>query len=90
MLHISTIVFVCYILKGFVMSTTLTIRMDEQLKQDFLEVVSEIGLDAPTVIRMLAIQTVKQRRVPLSLSADLTTDNTMEFLDDYRADWGAW
>jgi DNA-damage-inducible protein J len=70
------------------MSSTLTVRLDEDLKREFLKVVSEVGLDAPAVIRMLAVQTVRQRRIPLSLSAD--TDGTMAFLDSVRADWGEW
>jgi addiction module RelB/DinJ family antitoxin len=72
------------------MSTTLTVRMDENLKRDFIRVVEEIGLDAPTVVRMLAVQTVRQKRVPLSLSVTNETPGTLDFIDSVRADWGDW
>jgi addiction module RelB/DinJ family antitoxin len=65
--------------------------MDEKLKQQFTEVVESVGLDAPTVVRMLAVQTVNQQRVPLSLDRNNQgNSDTMDFLDDVRADWGQW
>lgn len=67
----------------------MTVRMDEELKEQFLAVISEVGLDAPSVVRMLAVQTVRQRRIPLSLEASQETP-TMDFLDSVRADWGQW
>jgi addiction module RelB/DinJ family antitoxin len=79
--------------KGIRVSATLSVRLDDKLKKDFLETISEVGLDASSVIRMLAVQTVKQRRIPLSLSADCGIEavgNTMDFLDSARADWGDW
>ncbi len=72
------------------MNSTLTIRMDSELKQQFTQVLEEIGLDAPTAVRMLAIQTVKTRQVPLSLSANYSENDTMAFLDNVRAEWGEW
>ncbi|MDR0990527.1 MAG: type II toxin-antitoxin system RelB/DinJ family antitoxin [Propionibacteriaceae bacterium] len=75
-------------------TTTLTVRMDAELKQQFTTVVESLGLDAPTVVRMLAVQTVRQQRVPLSLSANLEVNSseneTLDFLDSVRSDWGEW
>ena len=70
------------------MNTTLTIRMDSKLKRQFTEVLEEIGLDAPTAVRMFAVQTVKTRSVPLSLSAIKHEEDTLAFLDSIRAEWG--
>jgi antitoxin component of RelBE/YafQ-DinJ toxin-antitoxin module len=64
--------------------------MDEQLKDAFLKVIGEIGLDAPSVIRMLAVQTVRLKRVPLSLAVEPENDSSLEFMDSVRADWGEW
>ncbi|MDR0592744.1 MAG: type II toxin-antitoxin system RelB/DinJ family antitoxin [Bifidobacteriaceae bacterium] len=72
------------------MTTTLTVRMDESLKQRFTAVVESVGLDAPTVVRMLAVQTVRDGAIPLSLAASPPSDETMDFLDAARADWGKW
>jgi addiction module RelB/DinJ family antitoxin len=67
-----------------------TVRIDENLERDFVRIVEEIGLDAPTVVRMLIVQTVRQKRVPLSLSVAGETPDTLDFLDSVRADWGEW
>jgi DNA-damage-inducible protein J len=73
------------------MSTLLTVRVDENLKKEFNEIVTSLGLDAPTVVRMLIRQTVNQKTVPLSLSVkEVRGDSTMNFLDEVRADWGEW
>ncbi|MDR1188562.1 MAG: type II toxin-antitoxin system RelB/DinJ family antitoxin [Bifidobacteriaceae bacterium] len=74
------------------MTTTLTVRMDEELKRQFSTVVESVGLDAPTVVRMLAVQTVRDRAIPLSLTAQAAKgdSDTMGFLDSVRADWGEW
>jgi addiction module RelB/DinJ family antitoxin len=62
--------------------------MDSELKRQFTQVLEEIGLDAPTAVRMLAIQTVKSGQVPLSLSVNYGENDTLSFLDNVRADWG--
>ncbi|MDR0459472.1 MAG: type II toxin-antitoxin system RelB/DinJ family antitoxin [Coriobacteriales bacterium] len=73
------------------MNDTLSIRMDKKLKQEFIEVVESIGLDAPTAVRMFALQTVKTKSIPLSLSAKtLEDDDSLSFMDSIRADWGDW
>ena len=73
------------------MSETLSVRIDSELKREFTEIVESIGLDVPTVVRMLAKQTVMNKRVPLSLSAKLVDNSdTLDFMEDIKADWGDW
>ena len=73
------------------MNDTLSVRMDHELKKEFTEIVESIGLDAPTAVRMFAMQIVKTKAVPLTLSAKaLQEADTMAFLDSIRADWGEW
>jgi antitoxin component of RelBE/YafQ-DinJ toxin-antitoxin module len=64
--------------------------MEENLKRDFTAVVESVGLDGPTVVRMLAVQTVRDGAIPLSLTAAPRGGDTMAFLDAARADWGEW
>jgi antitoxin component of RelBE/YafQ-DinJ toxin-antitoxin module len=64
--------------------------MDSDLKRRFCEVVDAVGLDAPTVVRMLATQTVASRTIPLSLSAAGGERDSMAFMESVRADWGEW
>jgi addiction module RelB/DinJ family antitoxin len=71
-------------------NSTLTVRMDSDLKRRFTEVVEAVGLDAPTVVRMLATQTVATKTIPLSLSATRNERGTMDFIDSVRSDWGEW
>ena len=72
------------------MNTTLTIRMDSELKRQFNEVLAEVGLDAPTAVRMFATQTVRAKSVPLSLSGTQSDRDTLNFLENVRAEWGDW
>ena len=73
------------------MTSTLTVRMDESLKKDFTRIVESLGLDAPSVVRMLVTQTVRDRAIPLSLStASNSQPSTLDFLDEARTDWGQW
>jgi len=54
--------------------------------------VESVGLDTPTVVRMLVVQTVRDQAIPLSLTAakPKSEADTMEFLDSVRPDWGEW
>ena len=73
------------------MTTTLTVRMDPDLKAKFSAVAASVGLDAPTVVRMLAVQTVQQKAIPLSLTApDPMEQADLAWLDQARTDWGTW
>jgi addiction module RelB/DinJ family antitoxin len=73
------------------MNTVLTVRIDENLNKEFNSIVDSLGLDAPTVVRMLIRQTVNQRSIPLSLSIDnIHGDSSADFLNEVHADWGEW
>ncbi|GHV65059.1 hypothetical protein AGMMS49587_18670 [Spirochaetia bacterium] len=73
------------------MNSTLTIRIDEDTKQEFTDIVNALGLDTPTVVRMLIQQTIRQKAIPLSLSLQRDSfDTTVNFLDEVHADWGDW
>ena len=73
------------------MTTTLTVRMDPELKAEFSAIAASVGLDAPTVVRMLAVQTVRTRTIPLSLTApDSAEQADLAWLDEARAEWGVW
>jgi addiction module RelB/DinJ family antitoxin len=75
---------------GDIMNTTLTIRIDAELKRRFVEVLDELGLDAPTAVRMLATQTVRTKTLPLSLSILQPEQGTLGFLESVHAKWGEW
>jgi len=65
--------------------------MDPDLKAKFSAVAAAVGLDAPTVVRMLAVQTVRRRAIPLSLQvADPAEQSDLAWLDEARAEWDTW
>jgi addiction module RelB/DinJ family antitoxin len=73
------------------MNSTLTIRIDEQTKQEFTDIVNALGLDPPTAVRMLIQQTVNQKTVQLGhVLTDSDSGSTMDFLDNVHADWEEW
>ena len=51
-----------------VKDTSISIRMDSQLKEQTENVLAQFGLNMTTVINMLFHQIVRERAIPLSLS----------------------
>ena len=50
--------------------TTVSVRMDDNLKKDFEYVCSELGLSMTTAITMLAKKMTREKRLPFEVSLD--------------------
>jgi DNA-damage-inducible protein J len=50
--------------------TTVSDRMDDDLKQDFDDVCNELGLTMTTAITMLAKKMTREHRIPFEVSVD--------------------
>ena len=50
--------------------TTVSVRMDENLKRDFDEICNELGLSMTTAITMLAKKMTREKRIPFEVSMD--------------------
>lgn len=50
--------------------TTISIRMDGELKQSFERLCRDIGMNASTGFTIFAKQSIRENRLPLSLSVD--------------------
>lgn len=50
--------------------TTLNVRMDEELKQQFDALCSDIGMSMTTAVCIFAKKAVRERRIPFELTAD--------------------
>ena len=50
--------------------TTLSVRMDDSLKNDFDKVCNELGLSMTTAITMLAKKMTSEKRLPFEVSVD--------------------
>lgn len=50
--------------------TTLSVRMDEQVKKQFDEFCNEVGLNASVAINIFAKAVLRERRIPFEISAE--------------------
>ena len=55
---------------GCMASTTITIRMDEELKKQAETLFDEIGMDMNTAVTAFIKTAVRQQKIPFELSAD--------------------
>lgn len=50
--------------------TTVSVRMDNNLKKDFNNVCNDLGLSMTTAITMLAKKMTREKRLPFEVSVD--------------------
>ncbi len=50
--------------------TTVSVRMDNNLKKDFNHVCNDLGLSMTTAITMLAKKMTREKRLPFEVSVD--------------------
>lgn len=50
--------------------TTLSVRMDEQVKKQFDEFCNEVGLNASVAVNMFAKAVLRERRIPFEISVE--------------------
>jgi addiction module RelB/DinJ family antitoxin len=68
-----------------VKDSSISIRLDSQLKEQTERVLEQLGLSMTAVVNMLFLQIVREQAVPLSLS--LKTENSaMAQLDEAKAE----
>ncbi len=58
-------------------TTNITIRMDNELKQDFSHLCDEIGLSMGTAFTLFAKAVVRERRIPFALEAHSPNKETL-------------
>lgn len=68
-----------------VMATTnITMRIDEDLKMQLQELVSNLGMDMTTFFTILAKQAVREQRIPFIISMDIPNEETIEAIEEVR------
>ncbi len=65
-------------------TTNITIRIDEDLKSQLQELVSNLGMDMTTFFTISAKQAVREQRIPFSISMDIPNTDTIRAIDDVR------
>ncbi len=56
----------------------ITMRIDDEVKAQLQELVSELGLDITTYFTMAAKQAIRERRIPFAVTANIPNTDTLE------------
>lgn len=59
-------------------TTNITMRIDEELKSQLQELVSNLGMDMTTFFTISAKQAVREQRIPFNISMNVPNAETME------------
>ena len=65
-------------------TTNITMRIDEELKTQLQELVSNLGMDMTTFFTISAKQAVREQRIPFAISMDIPNADTIRAIDDAR------
>lgn len=65
-------------------TTNITMRIDENLKAQLQELVSNLGMDMTTFFTISAKQAVREQRIPFAISMDVPNADTIRAIDDVR------
>lgn len=65
-------------------TTNVTMRIDENLKAQLQELVSNLGMDMTTFFTISAKQAVREQRIPFAISMDVPNADTIRAIDDVR------
>lgn len=65
-------------------STNITMRIDEDLKAQLQELMSNLGMDMTTFFTVTAKQAVREQRIPFSISMDIPNADTIKAIEDVR------
>lgn len=62
--------------------TNINIRMDEQLKRQFDDLCSQLGLNMSTAVNIFAKTMVRRKGIPFEISLDVPNSETIAAIDD--------
>lgn len=65
-------------------TTNLTIRMDEELKQQVKELVDDLGMDMTTFFTVYAKKAVRTQKIPFEISGDIPNEETLRAIEDVK------
>ncbi len=65
-------------------TTNVTMRIDEDLKRQLQELVSNLGLDMTTFFTMSAKQAVREQRIPFEVSMNVPNEETLAAFEEVR------
>ncbi len=65
-------------------TTNITMRMDEDLKAQLQELVSNLGMDMTTFFTISAKQAVREQRITFDISMNISNEETREAIEEVR------
>ena len=65
-------------------TTNITMRIDEELKAQLQELVSNLGMDMTTFFTISAKQAVREQRIPFPISMEVPNADTIRAIEDVR------
>ncbi len=65
-------------------TTNVTMRMDEDLKIQLQELVSNLGMDMTTFFTISAKQAVREQRIPFDISMNIPNEETREAIEEVQ------
>ena len=65
-------------------TTNITMRIDEDLKSQLQELVSNLGMDMTTFFTISAKQAVREQGIPFKISMDISNEETREAIEEVR------
>ena len=65
-------------------TTNITMRIDEELKAQLQELVSNLGMDMTTFFTLSAKQAVREQRIPFPISMEGPNADTIRAIEDVR------
>ncbi len=65
--------------------TNVTMRMDEELKAQLQELVSNLGMDMTTFFTLSAKQAVREQRIPFDITMRVPNAETLEAIAEVKA-----
>ena len=65
-------------------TTNITMRIDEELKAQLQELVSDLGMDMTTFFTISARQAVREQRIPFAISKNVPNAETVEAIKEVQ------
>lgn len=65
-------------------TTNITMRMDEELKSQLQELVSNLGMDMTTFFTVTAKQAVREQRIPFDISLNIPNSETKAAIEEIQ------
>ncbi|MCD8212723.1 MAG: type II toxin-antitoxin system RelB/DinJ family antitoxin [Campylobacter sp.] len=66
------------------MNTTITFKIDKDLKSDFSALVKEFGMDLTTAFNVFARAVVRDRKIPFEINAPYSDKTIKEILNESK------